>query len=130
MDIVTPETAKRLKAAGFPQPELKAGQFWTAVRYPDGTARHDALLIIDHNNQLKPFDGGNDPGYRTKGNAVFLPTATDILSWGGMTMAKLTWINASDGMDFECLYDGDSFYDKNPAEACADAWLASHQKPA
>lgn len=76
-NFVSFETAKRLKQAGFPQPEYETGQFW----YGD-TGK---LCVITHAGEyLTGFTVLN--GLREiwdlegkDSDAVFAPTATDIL---------------------------------------------------
>ena len=72
MNIVTFETAVKLKAAGFPQPEPQRGQAWYFVtwrQYQDG--REQELAWDAHWLRNNMHEG--------KGGVVFAPTATDIL---------------------------------------------------
>ena len=84
-NICTHETSLRLKAAGFPQPEPEAGQFWYGETvYKGGTLEHTPLcVVVEKYSSQKLFlrrldcehyvssDGGNPK--------VFAPTAADIL---------------------------------------------------
>lgn len=136
MNHVTFETAKRLEAAGFPQPKLNHLQLWTARRYPDGTARHDALLIVNTKNTLIPFDGGNHVDCDEKRRA-FMPTATDILPLLGANWNLSSYKMPSGLVQFACIWNyeegesadpGREFYSTSPAEAAAMAWLQIHEK--
>lgn len=84
MKIVTFETAKALKAAGLPQPELKPGQFWYAEPcYKGGKFEHVPLcVVVEGYKTLKPMlrrltckalsgEYGGKPD-------VFAPTLEDI----------------------------------------------------
>ena len=85
-NVVTLETAKRLKQAGFPQPEPKVGQFWydgmfqrlsiashrmgkdqhlylTPINAVDWSHYFEAVVMLDDKNDWP----------------IFAPTATDIL---------------------------------------------------
>ncbi len=87
-NVVTLETAKRLKQAGFPQPEPKVGQFWydgmfqrlSIVSNRTGGERQPILLApisaVDWSHYFEavvmlPDDKNDWP--------IFAPTATDIL---------------------------------------------------
>lgn len=127
MDVVTFETAKALREAGFPQPRTKFSQIWYFLE----SKQH--LLIIN---------GGANPSYVIDGvrliyrdhikdmSIVYAPTATDILRGlpEGFVLHKRMGV-------FHCLIipkipvGAESIYgtpfgsDTNPAEACAAAWL-------
>ncbi len=120
-DIVTFETAVRLKEAGFPQPFPQAGMFgyndagYLFVKTHDGHTsnnRYGSVLL----------NGGNDNITLSKNDfkfVVFAPTATDILRELGPL--------------FDLSYDCAEFWcgDKkgwNPAEAAAEAWLKLNDK--
>lgn len=114
-NVTTHETSLRLKAAGFPQPEPEAGQFW----YDDS----GVLVCIGFS-----YDPGGSIA-RFKQTFAFAPTAADILR-------ELGWdyglqYDESGGV-FVCsdrpISDGFFPPDKeikhtSPAEACAAAWL-------
>lgn len=112
-NIVSFETAKRLRDAGFPQPNVERGQSWYN--------REGSLQIIAH-----------DPTYPKEFNSlirehawIFAPTATDILrSLPGYNLAFATengwhcFFMSIDGV----IYAENSHKD-NPAEAAAIAYL-------
>lgn len=122
---VTFETAKRLKEAGFPQPEFAVGQYWYDI---DGEAfwvKCDASPHI-HGEWV----GDDHSGFVEipHGEEVFAPTATDIIR-EFERLQKSKWIRLGMSRDgYECYlyaFGGirDSFCHENPAEACAEAWL-------
>jgi len=115
MQVVSFETAKRLKEAGFPQPEkLTHGQFYYS--------EHGHLFRYTHGPQYE--------------NTFFAPSATDILKELGrrfiLGYEKNGWwcektqhvYEVADGMQVTASYNHE-----NPAEACAAAWLAKNAKP-
>lgn len=114
MDILSFETAKRLKDAGFPQPEFRTGQFW----FHGGTGGLYFGQYVYDDLALKLIQVGGHDWFewdREKvDNIVFAPTATDILrQLGGL---------------FDLSFDCGEFWcrdekDFNPAEAAAAAWL-------
>ena len=118
--IVTFETAVKLKAAGFQQPEPQRGQAWyfeTWRQYQDG---RDQELVWDahwlRNNM-----------HETRGGVVFAPTATDILRELGYDFSLSP---LSDGRWFcdDQEDKSDAWFHESPAEACALAWLETNTK--
>lgn len=121
---VTPETARRLKEAGFPQPEFPQPGF---VFYGNSNKRShlvfDNELCCSYKNGVRLFV----ERYKIE-NLVFAPTATDIMQhlpgWA-LVHVKGEWI---------CYNRSDEFsefaFDTNPAEAAAKAWFfeQSHAK--
>lgn len=116
MSHVTHDTANRLEAAGFKQPEFGAGQHW----YGD-----ELIFVLSY--------GGSNPEFRAYGDnfswrdedelKVFAPTATDILKdLPGHTIHY----KAKDSMGVVWSYEPDDlmFSHKSPAEAAALAYLA------
>lgn len=107
--MVSFETAKRLKEAGFPQPkerEVCTGNFWYDV---DGD-----LICYGHT-----VDEWGEMAYYN--HEHFAPVATDILIELGdyhleYFEGKFTCIHKSKLVDTE-------FEHENAAEACALAWL-------
>ncbi len=125
-NIVTFETAQRLKEAGFPQPEPQSGQFWYNPEF--------GLFVVG------PLFGENGwyriVFYLNEGRAfnkemhflpecVFAPTTTDILrempdgcfiekTNEGYNFAFSRWYNMAKNTD--------------PAEAAAEAWLKLREK--
>lgn len=122
IDVVTFETAKRLKDAGFPQPEFAKYGMSTYDLYDNGR-RHLYGSMAD----MKLFE-----------HWIFAPSATDILP-------KL-YTGVNDGTEWSIVFRGknwscvkrqwtergqsvSAWYDaENPAEACAAAWLSIHEK--
>lgn len=112
-NYVTPETAKKMKEAGFPQPDFKFGQLWYE------TERQDFAIVGTGKFELFK--------QHREGELIFAPTATDILRELGDDYALHT-----EKGSFKCICtdifrggvtDGD--FDgshENPAEACYLAW--------
>lgn len=98
LDIVSFETAKKLKEAGFPQPEYVALGFGYT---DDGTRFYIEECRF-------PMGGVN--------GMYFAPTATDILRQ--IPGADLKW----NGSTFVCKYRG-KVDDANPAECAAKMWF-------
>lgn len=143
-NLVTFETAKRLKEAGFPQPDFQPMQFW----YDDGIKGicPFRLYIVLH---VGRFPAGQPAPlmheicekqhrqmYATHANfgeyqyVAFAPTATDILKQlPGYNLAFAT----ENG--WHCFFlgiDGVIYAEHNhknsPAEAAALAWLHLNEK--
>ena len=128
-DHTTPETSKRLKEAGFPQPGFEVGQFFvdpkdevSIVIVQVGSSR------IYWQSMDRYYDFGSFKiGDPDSGFFVFRPTATDILKeLPGYTIHY----KAKDGTWAVWSYQPDDlmFQNANPAEAAALAWLARNKK--
>lgn len=128
-DIISFETAKALKEAGFPQPEFETGQFW----YND----LGALTFVGRNEVNERF--GKDYFYCTSvetgrtdffqpvaHSAFFAPTATDILRElrDGSIIGVMNKRFICHSSDFLFPVDSEKtpIHD-NPAEAAAQAFL-------
>lgn len=147
-NLVTFETAKRLKEAGFPQPDFQPMQFW----YDDGIKgiSQFRIYIVLHvgrfpAGQPAPLmheicEEPHGQMYGTHANfgeyqyIAFAPTATDILEQlpgyeiGYFPTAKEMWslpgewsISDLEGKCPVCEHT-------NPAEAAAAAWLELNKK--
>ena len=132
---VTFDTAKRLAAAGFPQPEFtdNANQHWY-----DKIGRLKVFLSKDKKESIRPFKFFN---FATAGldfwasveSHVFAPTATDILEQLNTGPQEYDgWFLGSGG--FVCEYkQGEGFVRSETshslAESSATAWL-NLRKPA
>ena len=132
-NIVTFETAKRLKEVGFPPPEPGVGQFWHNPDfglflvgrrwYVDGTYRN--IFYIESG---KAFEKGENDF----SECIFAPTATDILRDIKLSFHDLRPLFGNKWA-IHCHYDleGDSeevALHENPAEAAAAAWLHLNEK--
>ena len=118
MKVVSFETAKRLKEAGFPQPQTFFGQIWH-LRY----------------NQRYVLIGTNEGHIAEHQDRVFAPSATDILNhlrgnyrlscsnFGWWCDRVEEWPDLAHEFRIVACYN-----DENPAEACAAAWLFVHEK--
>jgi len=111
MNVVTYETAKRLKDAGFAQPKGVFGQMFGFI-HPDTCQIHKAIVgsAMYHMSAMHDL--------------IFMPCATDILK----ELPEYSML-MHDGDGWACNVDGNgSLFRNNPAEACAAAWLAIHEK--
>lgn len=133
-DIVSYETAVRLKEAGFPQPTPEAGQMWYYTRFPDGTAKKNVLCILAHeypyqdNLEALPLDGG-ERICNPRNTQIYAPTATDILR--ELNFHHLRPLFGHKWAIHNHYELGDSFEictNENPAEAAAEAWLKINEK--
>lgn len=111
-NTVSPETAMRLKAAGFPQPEYATlGQFWLDI----WDTENPEILVVNDEDFFNPVD--------TK--SVFMPTIPDLLvALGEITIRR---IKTADGYFYTVaknVGDGDTEItsDYSLAEALALMW--------
>lgn len=144
MDITTFETAKRLKEAGFPQPDFSTGQLWYNA---SGALSFIGKKEIAHNGQVFFFctsvvTARTEQMIPINDGAFFAPTATDILREIHGNFAKMRGYSVT--IELSTTDDGfqvDVFEDlpfdamkpvweihENPAEAAASAWLAINEK--
>ena len=112
MNLVTFETAKRLKEAGFPQPDVLNAFQWS---------------YIDGDIQV-PYRATE--GEKRSEDEILAPNAIEILREMGYDYAMkyhkimlkwMVWVEYDNG-------GWDSWNHENPAEACAAAWLAKNEK--
>jgi len=132
-DIATFETAVRLKEAGFPQPIPEAGQWWYNPDF--GVFLVGKLYMVDGRlrNIFYPDTGkGINKEIRLFVNFVFAPTATDILRELLPLIFELYYSKTNDDFVLQRRSDDDNtlyaFYNENPAEAVAEAWLKLNEK--
>lgn len=121
MHIVTPETARKLKAAGFPQPQIGPLQFWYLENdlFFAMQSRSGVFLVeVDGFSVSQNFK----PGF------VYAPSADDILR----LLKGRTLEFTDDGWEIQFVDGwGDSFYSvheipkhaTNSAESGAIAYL-------
>lgn len=133
MDIVSFETAKRLKEAGSPQPKPAFGQFW----YGEILSGKIELWVI----ALDDFGGlrfrccssiRRDHKIELSEKFVFAPTATDILPqmiYSELRCEVEMWMLHLVKKDaLPVIRTDGTFFNQNPAEACAEAWLKMNEK--
>lgn len=127
-NIVSFETAKRLKEAGFPQPEFAKLQLWYNERNIVSIAWANHGNNFDIIQVATPIRVSRDWFYQ---NMVFAPSATDIL----LFMPDDTMLYRANLNMFLCWTRkdrlpmiGDGICMDNPAEACAIAWLKFNEK--
>lgn len=121
MDVVGFETAVKLKAAGFPEPAEVAP--YTGFYGPNGRYNYFGFSIDDPIGTAK---------YVQSKEWTFAPTALDILR----ELPEFWYLRTTryDGALWFSVFppiggDGVAIgVDKNPAEACAMAWLKVHKK--
>jgi len=143
MNILSFQTAVRLKEAGFPQPTPAPGQFWYAKKPSGGT---DLFLMVEGNagRVFGVLQGKHDPFDCREISSnlysnwrqwlIFAPTATDILEQLGNRYVM--WFDESPKVQKWCVARaGDSVHDTgtpflhdNPHEAAAAAWLELNKK--
>lgn len=132
---VTPQTATRLKQAGFKQPEQKPGQFWYLqnrlyfiVAILTDTAGKTAILyeVCEENRNPDPMP------VRLPFSDVFVyaPGVTEILSELGED-----WALSKVGEDWFCesiyaewLEQKKGTVNSNPVDACAEIWITKQKK--
>jgi hypothetical protein len=107
IDVVTFETAKRLKNAGFPQPDEIGLKVYYNILGAENTCLagrliHGQIFAPSATDILKEFFAPEDDG--------------PFLYWSGQNRF---WV---------CDFDIYTFDHENPAEACAAAWLSIHEK--
>lgn len=128
--ITTPDTSKRLKAAGFPQPQYKRGQFWYDA---DGIE----FLVFGFNGETISGTylqrGGYFGGGKVDKGDCFAPTAADILKELGFEFNLWYSIQTEKYMlqkDVGHLMDAPEIVSshENSAEAAAKAYLSIYEK--
>ena len=140
MNIVTYETAQRLKAAGFPQPVVKEGQHWYKS--------DDVLLYVyrvgykpENENQLlcscvMPVDLHTPvEGVVFNEHDSFAPDATDILRQLNAHRFSINFVSGVDGnsgedYEFFALFENGDMQSSHtsPAEAAARTYLSIYEK--
>ena len=131
MSHVTHATAARLKAAGFPQPAFATGQFWYN-QYGEASfvGRRDVLEKTGDETFFctSVRSGRTEEFTPIHDGSFFAPTATDILR--ELPARFSLSIRPIEGGVLFLAGEQESFghVSKNPAEACAAAWLAIHEK--
>jgi len=131
-NVTTFDTSAKLKAAGFPQPEIEVGQFWYAeTAYKGGNLEHAPLcVVVEMYSTRKPLlrrlTCEHMTGEVAGGKQCFAPTATDILRELGfqydLSFVSGSWFITKDKDDMP------EWNSSNPAEAAALAWLSIHKK--
>ena len=149
-NTVSPETGRRLAAAGFPQPQPAPGQWWgdsEGLVFVFGeTVPMPGINWIDENGDIHPVVGHTPVVHYVSGGRpiiddyfdardftglVYLPTATDILRECS-ALIKLSYhfklfyatYSGSDDSDTGAFLLSDT----NPAEAADIAYLSIHEK--
>lgn len=128
MNVVSFETAKRLKEAGFPQPEINEegiGYYWARVE------NNSPMLYAISKTWLYEPD--------TIELAAYAPTACELLLDGWILVRNSKY--SFEGDDYwVCCQEEEwadrilkwkgSFYTyaRNPAEAAAEAWMYANEK--
>lgn len=125
MQVVSFETAKALKEAGFPQPsdwiDLDRSNQWDMF-YVEPSEEGDApgLYSLDRIDDIRTF---GDPCKII----AYAPTATDLLPPGWVLVHYTDhWVAISAGSLINSVgknYEDPYFTHDNPSEAAAMAWL-------
>lgn len=121
MDIVSFETAKKIKEAGFPQPHPGDFQFWYVE---DNKNKWEVTVIVK-------CGGIQEAILNVYGSRIFAPTATDILR-----LLPGVYLCVNDKSIWRAEWAGVSCYDNDPplakgeapAEVAAVAWLSLNAK--
>lgn len=121
LDIVSFETAKKLKEAGFPQPEISDCFLYA-------TLRGYSVLCLKAFRKTVIVGGGNG----VLKDFLFAPTATDILR-----QMPGVYLCVNEKSLWRAEWAGVSCYDntqpiaigENPAEVAAAAWLLLKVRP-
>jgi len=132
MNVVSFETAKQLKEAGFPQHAAESGQIWynnhSAATFIGRMQLDEKERVYFYCHSLK--SGRTDILMPIYEDSFFAPSATDILKELDLYEFSLCRINGKWLLEIE-NDEGDGRYEhisENPAEACAAAWLAKNEK--
>lgn len=130
-DIVTFETAKRLRDAGFPQAVPGNGQFWYNEDKDLGVLGNciSATFYFTWCSVGDNYDGRDDHYENTDSilkEYIFAPTATDILRELPGLDFELVYSEGNEDFAVHQTLDGDiinSWNDENPAELMAKPYL-------
>ena len=136
MNVVSFETAVKLKEAGFPQPEFEVGQFWYAdTAYKGGELEHVPLCVLveaysTREKFLRRLTCEKMTGEHGVMPQFFAPTTTDIL--------REIDVKVFIGCDIFHTWSVFEFrigeieqylsQHENPAEAAALAWMYLQSK--
>lgn len=126
---VTVQTARKLAAAGFPQPAPAPGQWWgagTGFVYVYGEKKGMYTPVIRHAPGVRPVidDYFDDLDF---GGLVYLPTVGDILRELPQFCILERW--DGDGLFYlESANGYDQFKHESAAEATALAYLELNEK--
>ena len=130
-DYVTPQTATRLKQAGFKQPVPAPGQVWIGQKYGTDIAQYGVII-----GDKIVFESGefNNLGVVERGRYLYAPTAPDILRelGGNYTLSFLGKVSTCTNTSLPApglLKMENIYYHENPAEACALALEAKQKQP-
>ncbi len=141
MQHVTFQTAVRLKKAGFSQKFNDAGlerRYYVISQTPTGKIRKWGQVCVNIYPHLTSYQIGSvntESGSmlheheRLRDQKIisefsfFAPTAPDILRELGLGYGLYV---SESGNTFVCRELSTIWTDENPAEACAQAWLAKH----
>lgn len=123
-NIVSFETATRMKEAGFPQPEPEVGQVWVEM-YGSAFYITEVTKINFSGRYIGSGSFNNASLFRAESD-TFCPTATDILlhmrDGTIITIMDRKFICYSPDFDFPIDSEATPIHE-NPAEAAAMAWL-------
>lgn len=124
MNIVSFETAVKLKEAGFPQPEPEVGQMW----YDNGGNAY----VIFYRRAYSVFAAPIDWGYGVTRKfdvkkCTFAPGPAEILL--ELPGHDLYFVDGGFEVNFKnhSTFSDEWYNNGNAAEACAAAWMAQKQ---
>ncbi len=123
---VSPSTAKRLKEAGYPQPEFKLGQVWADYSQEDQIEL--CVMFGPHGMDAKVLN--EDMVYVVgKQHLFYSPCATEIIEQPRMSMCAILFDDNSiwNCNDYDMVLEHMTS-NENPAEAAAEMWLELKSK--
>ena len=123
--LTTPDTARRLKEAGFPQPEPELYQVWYGLI---GDTEKINILIEYSRKRYRDLFGNSFRSQSFLTCGTYAPTATEITESIASAAVELSF-NPLLKVWFCALIDNEvSFHHQNPAEAAAQMWLHLREK--
>ena len=123
LDVVTFETAKRLKAAGFPQ-----GGWHEGVALYSSTGEK-FIIGKDVSNGFSIVNEWTVCSVETlEDDDFFAPSPTDILKELGEDYSLRIVLYFTRPCEWCCFIGQETWEHEKPAEACAAAWLSIHEK--
>jgi hypothetical protein len=137
MQNITPETAQKLKEAGFPQPEFDMGQFWydsDGNPWVVGMEVRSKLEHMESKLVVRDLFSSSWEWLRDTNGFIFAPTAMDIMK--DLGQKYVLWYDDSPKVQmWFCAKTSDSpsdtqhpFSHPNPAESAAMALLNKKSK--
>lgn len=133
-NVTTYQTSLELEANGFPQPEKAFGQIWYARKDYNGLIKAGERLVciqaLEEGNNVFASESGGHVVCSNKLDLVYAARDADVLR----ELSDYPSVQWS-GEKFYVHFFGEKNWDidghdthRNPAEACAQAWLKIQKK--